>query len=195
MGLLHDAGSGAAVAVAQGLLAQVEQLVQAAVDLLGLATERLSGGVTSFEAMIRDGIEAVVKFDSKSRDPLASPHPWYVLIEVSSQQRTGLRDVLEEILAAGHEKGLVLDAPIADSIEQAKAFWRIRFSAIAMRMSPAAGGRSPASPYEICLSPLPPAPRPPAPSTCTLYKPATSASQLCSANSGSATIAINLFSQ
>src|SRR6185369_8090693 len=39
--------------------------VQAAVDLLGMATERLSGGVTSFEAMIRDGIEAVVKFDSK----------------------------------------------------------------------------------------------------------------------------------
>jgi D-lactate dehydrogenase (cytochrome) len=48
------------------------------------------------------------------------------LIEVSSQQRTGLRDVLEEILADGHEKGLVLDATIADSMEQAKAFWRIR---------------------------------------------------------------------
>ena len=100
--------------------------VQAAVDLLGMAIERLSGGVTSFEAMIRDGIEAVVKFDAKSRDPLASPHPWYVLIEVSSQQRTGLREALEELLAAGHEQGLVLDATIADSLEQAKAFWRIR---------------------------------------------------------------------
>jgi len=100
--------------------------VQAAVDLLGMATERLSGGVTSFEAMIRDGIEAVVKFDAKSRDPLSSPHPWYVLIEVSSQQRTGLREALEELLAAGHEKGLVQDATIAESLEQAKAFWRIR---------------------------------------------------------------------
>jgi FAD/FMN-containing dehydrogenase len=99
---------------------------QAAVDLLGLATERLSGGVTSFEMMVRAGIEAVVKHDSKSRDPLASQHPWYVLIEVSSQQRTGLRDVLEEILADGYAKGLVQDATIADSIEQAKAFWRIR---------------------------------------------------------------------
>jgi FAD/FMN-containing dehydrogenase len=100
--------------------------VQAAVDLLGLATERLSGGVTSFEVMVRAGIEAVVKHDSMSRDPLSSPHPWYVLIEVSSQQREGLRDILEEILAAGHEKGLVLDATIAESLEQAKAFWRIR---------------------------------------------------------------------
>jgi D-lactate dehydrogenase (cytochrome) len=99
---------------------------QAAVDLLGIASSRLSGGVTSFEMMVREGIEAVIKFDSKSRDPLASPHPWYVLIEVSSQQRTGLREALEEILAEGHEKGLVLDAAFAESLEQAKAFWRIR---------------------------------------------------------------------
>jgi FAD/FMN-containing dehydrogenase len=99
---------------------------QAAVDLLGIASSRLSGGVTSFEMMVREGVEAVVKFDSVSRDPLASPHPWYVLIEVSSQQRTGLREALEEILAEGHEKGLVLDATFAESLEQAKAFWRIR---------------------------------------------------------------------
>ena len=49
-----------------------------------------------------------------------------MLIELSSQQREGLREVLEEILAEGHEKGLVLDATIADSLDQAKAFWRIR---------------------------------------------------------------------
>jgi FAD/FMN-containing dehydrogenase len=33
---------------------------------------------------------------------------------------------LESILAEGHDKGLVLDATIAESLEQAKAFWRIR---------------------------------------------------------------------
>ncbi|MGH6682505.1 MAG: FAD-binding oxidoreductase [Pseudolabrys sp.] len=99
---------------------------QAAVDLLGIATEHTSGGVTSFEMMERSGIEAVVQHDAKSRDPLAKAYPWYVLIELSSQQRTGLRGVLEDILADGHEKGLVLDATIAGSIEQAKAFWRIR---------------------------------------------------------------------
>jgi FAD/FMN-containing dehydrogenase len=49
-----------------------------------------------------------------------------VLIELSSQARSGLRAVLEEILAEGHERGLVLDATIADSLEQGKAFWRIR---------------------------------------------------------------------
>ena len=53
-------------------------------------------------------------------------HPWYVLIELSSQARAGLRDTLEAILAEGVERGLVGDATIADSLEQTKAFWRIR---------------------------------------------------------------------
>jgi FAD/FMN-containing dehydrogenase len=99
---------------------------QAAVDLLGIASERTGGSVTSFELMSRAGIEAVIKYDSVSRDPLASTYPWYVLIELSSQARSGLRSVLEEILSEGHDKGLVLDATIAESLEQAKAFWRIR---------------------------------------------------------------------
>jgi FAD/FMN-containing dehydrogenase len=76
--------------------------------------------------MARSGIEAVVKHDAASRDPLASAYPWYVLIELSSQAHSGLRDVMEEILSQGHDKGLVLDAAIADSLEQGKAFWRIR---------------------------------------------------------------------
>jgi D-lactate dehydrogenase (cytochrome) len=99
---------------------------QAAVDLLGIASERTAGGVTSFEMMARSGVDAVIKHDASSRNPLATPYPWYVLIELSSQARTGLREVLEEILAEGQQKGLVLDATIADSLGQGKAFWRIR---------------------------------------------------------------------
>ena len=99
---------------------------QAAVDLLGLAGERISGGVTSFELMARHGIEAVIAHDTASRDPLAQVYPWYVLIELASQAQTGLRETMEEFLAEGMERGLVLDATIADSLEQAKAFWRIR---------------------------------------------------------------------
>jgi FAD/FMN-containing dehydrogenase len=99
---------------------------QASLGLLGLAEERTAGGVTTFEMMQRSGVAAVVAHDSMSRDPLGKPYDWYVLIELSSQARTGLRDVMEEILAAGHEKGLVIDAAIAESLEQAKSFWRIR---------------------------------------------------------------------
>ena len=99
---------------------------QASVDLLGIASERTAGGVTSFELMARSGVDAVVEHDASSRNPLADPYPWYVLVELSSQARTGLREVLEGILNEGQQKGLVLDATIADSLEQSKAFWRIR---------------------------------------------------------------------
>jgi FAD/FMN-containing dehydrogenase len=99
---------------------------EAALELLGIATERTGGSVTSFEIMTRSGIDLVLEHGAGTRDPLAEPHPWYVLIELSSQQRDGLRILLEEILEQGMERGLVLDAALADSLEQGKAFWRIR---------------------------------------------------------------------
>ena len=99
---------------------------EAALDLLGLATERTAGGVTSFELMLRMGVELVLRHGAGCRDPLPQAHPWYVLLELSSQARSGLRAVMEEILAEGLERGLVQDATIADSLEQAKGFWRIR---------------------------------------------------------------------
>ena len=99
---------------------------EAALELLGLATERTSGGVTSFEIMTRAGIELVLEHGAGTRDPLAAPHPWYALIELSSQQRDGLRESMEGILTQGLERGLVRDAAIADSLEQGKTFWRLR---------------------------------------------------------------------
>ena len=99
---------------------------EAAIALLTLAEQRASGGVTSFEIMGRLGIEAVLKHVPTSRDPLAKVYEWYALIELSSQQREGLRAVMEDILSVGMEKGLVIDATIAESLEQRKAFWHIR---------------------------------------------------------------------
>lgn len=99
---------------------------EAALELLNIATERTAGGVTSFEIMTRAGIELVLKHGAGTRDPLSAPHPWYALIELSSQQREGLRDSMEDILTQGMERGLVRDAAIADSIEQGKTFWRLR---------------------------------------------------------------------
>ena len=99
---------------------------EAALDLFGIASDRTGGNVTSFELMARNGIEAVLKHAAGTRDPLSEQHPWYVLIELSSQARSGLRAALEEILTEGLERGLIADATICDSLDQAKAFWRIR---------------------------------------------------------------------
>jgi FAD/FMN-containing dehydrogenase len=76
--------------------------------------------------MKRNGMEAVLKHMAGTRDPLAEVHPWYVIIELSSQMRSGLREQMEGILSEGLERGLVTDAAIAESGEQTKAFWRVR---------------------------------------------------------------------
>lgn len=99
---------------------------EAAVKLLNLAQSRIGGTVTGFELMVRGIIEFALKHGHNVRDPLGSVQPWYVLMEVSSQQETGLRDNVEGFLAEAIEQGLVGDATIAASLDQAKAFWHMR---------------------------------------------------------------------
>jgi D-lactate dehydrogenase (cytochrome) len=101
---------------------------RAALALLTLAQARAGSALTTFELMLRVGLEYVVKYLPGARDPLNEPHPWYVLIELTSPTSGSLRATLEEILAAGAKAGHVRDAAIAESLEQRAAFWRIRNS-------------------------------------------------------------------
>ena len=98
----------------------------AAVKLLNLAQARVGGTVTSFELIVRDVIEFAIKHGHGIRDPLAGKHPWYVLMEVSSQHGDGLRESVEQLLADASTQGLVEDATFAASLDQAKAFWHLR---------------------------------------------------------------------
>ena len=50
-----------------------------------LARASLGQGVTSFELIPRIGVDFVLAHARGARDPLTSPHPWYVLIEAASQ--------------------------------------------------------------------------------------------------------------
>ena len=101
---------------------------QAALDLLGIASERAPPArVTSFELMPRAGIEAVVKHDAASRDPLASPHPWYVLIELSSQARERpARRCWKKFSSDGHEQGPGARRHHRRQPRAGQGFWRIR---------------------------------------------------------------------
>jgi len=98
----------------------------AALALFSLANARAGGTVTGFELIPRIALEFAVRHAPGCRDPLGVPHPWYVLMELSSQARAGLRAAAEEILSAGAEGRLVTDATIAASLDQAKAFWLLR---------------------------------------------------------------------
>ena len=60
-------------------------------------------------------------------DPLESPHPWYVLAEVTGQGAPdSLSEPFTEALGEAMELGLVEDAVIATSGAQSAGFWKIR---------------------------------------------------------------------
>jgi FAD/FMN-containing dehydrogenase len=99
---------------------------QAAVELLNLVQERSNRAATSFELFCRLAVNFALRHGAGCRDPLAVPHPWYVLVQLSSAARQDLRAILEGALHAGMERGLVGDAAIAESLEHRRAFWHLR---------------------------------------------------------------------
>src|SRR5258705_11356383 len=99
---------------------------RAALDLLNLVQERTGGAATTCELIKRIAIEFAVKHGPDCRDPLSTPHPWYVLLELSSSEDHGLRAALEDALAAGAEAGLVADAAVAGSLSQRQRLLRLR---------------------------------------------------------------------
>lgn len=98
-----------------------------ALALLGLAKTRAGGQLTAFEIMPRLLVEFAVRHLPNARDPLSTAPPWYLLVEVSVG--TGpdeARALMEAILEDGLAAGLVADAVVAQSVAQAKDFWRMR---------------------------------------------------------------------
>jgi FAD/FMN-containing dehydrogenase len=98
----------------------------AALKLLAFTRQFAGGGLTGFELLPRIGLEFVLRHAPGSRDPLGSSHAWYVLMELSSQLDAGLEETLAEILQSAMERGIVDDAAMAATLEQRKAFWRLR---------------------------------------------------------------------
>jgi FAD/FMN-containing dehydrogenase len=99
---------------------------EAALALLNLALARAGTSLTSFELMPRIALEFDLRHLSGARDPLASPHPWYVLGEIFGDDETRTRETMESLLGDGIEQGLVTDATIAESHEQRNQLWKLR---------------------------------------------------------------------
>jgi FAD/FMN-containing dehydrogenase len=95
----------------------------AAIELLAFLHERLGERVSAFELLSRACVEAVLSFAPATQDPLGATHPWYVLAEIAdSGDERALRERVEETLGQAN----VIDAVIAQSVEQSRALWRIR---------------------------------------------------------------------
>jgi len=102
---------------------------EAALQLFEKASQRCGSALTGFELMPRIGIEFTTKHIAGVRDPLASIHPWYALVDISTSDSAETAEtMMQELLAEAFEAGLVSDAAIASSIAQQDAFWHLRES-------------------------------------------------------------------
>lgn len=102
--------------------------LQAAVALLSLAQSRLGPGLTGFEAMNAFSLELVRKHFPQLPVPL-QPSPWTVLLEQSdTESQAHARSLFEHLLETALERGLIIDAAIAESLQQSQAMWHLRES-------------------------------------------------------------------
>jgi len=103
---------------------------EAALGLFERARNEAADAITAFEFLSRRCLEIAAAHVPGVADPLAAPHPFYALIELSgfggADGRRRLRETMERLLAGALEAGIVTDATIAASATQAKALWRIR---------------------------------------------------------------------
>lgn len=89
--------------------------------------DRHSGGALSaFEVMWQPFYRLVTTPPAKGRPPLAQDHPLYVLIECQGSDAVADRARFEATLAAALEQGLIVDAAIAQSEADVRAFWSLR---------------------------------------------------------------------
>ena len=103
--------------------------MQAAVDLLGLAQQRLAAGLTGFEVMGQFALSLVDKHFPQLRVPLWQGTPYCVLLENSDfESEDHARALFESLLETALEQGVVTDAVVAENLTQAKGLWHIRES-------------------------------------------------------------------
>jgi FAD/FMN-containing dehydrogenase len=100
---------------------------RAAFTVFTLLRARFGEALTTFELLPRFGLDMVLRYAPALRDPLGTPAPWYLLIELSQSFAGGhLAEALEEALGDCVEQGAMLDATIAASETQANMLWRLR---------------------------------------------------------------------
>jgi FAD/FMN-containing dehydrogenase len=108
-------------------LAAVPSL-DAAIELLQLCQARLGAGLTGFEVMGRHALDLVRTHMPQLARPLP-PADWSVLVEQSDAESEAHAQVLfESLLETALERGIVTDAAVASSLDQAAAMWQLRES-------------------------------------------------------------------
>ena len=99
---------------------------EAALRLLALAEARLSGCISAFELIGRQGLLFLDETMPEQRQPFAARPAWSVLVELGLPEGLDPAAALEGLFAAAVEAGLASDGVIAQSGAQRAAFWQLR---------------------------------------------------------------------
>ncbi len=99
---------------------------QASVEILERISTQFGEVVSAFELIHRQGLDFLHETGLHFSEPLSAKAKWMVLLECGTGRNSGLRENLEQILAAAYDEGLVLDATVAQNDTQRQAFWNIR---------------------------------------------------------------------
>ncbi|MDX2233736.1 MAG: FAD-binding oxidoreductase [Hyphomonadaceae bacterium] len=106
--------------VAMAALDSAEQ----AIDLLQTVRAE-TGALAAFEIMNSVSVAFATALPGV-RAPFTAP--WLALMEFESASETGLRDLVETTLGAAIAAGLATDAVVAQSVQAAQDFWKLRES-------------------------------------------------------------------
>ena len=111
-----------------------------ALDLLTLAQDRCGPSLTAFELMSSVCLDLVATHFPQLPRPFASPHPQYVLLELSSSEsEQHAQRLLEQAIGDALERGIVRDAAVAASVAQSRGLWQVREH---ISMAQAAAGKN-----------------------------------------------------
>ncbi|NBB97827.1 MAG: FAD-binding protein [Alphaproteobacteria bacterium] len=113
---------------AEGAALLVVDSPRAALDLLALAQDRLSGMISAFELIGGMGLAFLAETMPRVRQPFAQAPDWMVLLDLGAPNGVDLAGMLEGVLTDAMERGLVRDGLIAQSAAQRAEFWSIRES-------------------------------------------------------------------
>lgn len=95
--------------------------------LLMEAKRKLGEILSAFEFLDTEAMNLVLHQFDGVRNPLpASMHNFYILIETTGSDESYNREKLEAFLLSSMEGGLISDGVLAQDINQASSFWRIR---------------------------------------------------------------------
>jgi FAD/FMN-containing dehydrogenase len=100
-----------------------------ALALLEFVQARCGERLTGFELFSAYCLDLVLKHFAQTTAPFARRHAHYVLVELAdTQPGEGARAMTESVLEGALEAGLIVDAALAQSEAQSRAFWMLRES-------------------------------------------------------------------